>query len=120
MKAALFVEDYAKHAALNFGQTMHGLRNLFSHPDFDDVAPRGSFKHFFLSLSLRARRVANDFSFSVIPPHWHHTADELRIMRTISISRWFTYGYAAWRFTEAGEAKSDLSGADPRWDPRCR
>ena len=115
-----FAEEYAKHAALNFGQAMQGLRYFFSHPDMDGVAPRGSLRHAVASAALRFKRVANDVYFALIPPHWHHTRDELRGMTQISMGRWFQYGYCAWRFTEDGAVKSDLSGVDCRWDPRCR
>jgi hypothetical protein len=63
--------------------------------------------------------VANDLYFALIPPHWHHTRDELRGMTRVSMARWYRYGYCAWRFNEDGEPKSDLAGADRRWDPRC-
>jgi hypothetical protein len=114
-----FIEEYAKHAALNLGQAMQGVRYLFSHPDIDGVAPRGTLRHLTASMRLRATRVAGDFFFALIPPHWHHTREELRGMAPISMSRWFQYGYCAWRFTDAGEAKTDLTAVDRRWDPRC-
>ena len=114
-----FAEEYAKHAALNFGQAMQGMRYFFSHPDMDARATRGSLKHLAGSVRLRAARVAGDLFFAAIPPHWHHTREELRGMTAIPMSRWFQYGYCAWRFTETGEAKTDLTGVDRRWDPRC-
>jgi hypothetical protein len=116
-----FIEEYAKHAALNLGQALQGLRYLTSHPDIDARAPRGSLRHAVLSTSLRTRRVVNDLFFAVIPPHWHHTREELRGMTAIPISRWFQYGYCAWRFTDTGEPRSDLGPqVDRRWDPRCK
>ena len=54
-----------------------------------------------------------------IPPHWHHTRDELRGLCGVPIGRWFWYGYCAWRFDENGQAKASLDGVDRRWDPRC-
>jgi hypothetical protein len=114
-----FAEEYAKHAALNFGQAMQGLRYFFSHPDMDRVARRGSLRHAFASVGLRARRIANDLYFALIPPRWHHTREELRGMTQVSMGRWFQYGYCAWRFTGEGAVKPDLSGVDRRWDPRC-
>ena len=115
-----FFEEYAKHTVLNFGQVMHGLRYIYSHPDFDSIAARGTPKHFLLSLALRLKRLANDIFFTIIPPHWHHTADDLRAMQSVPLKRWFFYGYAAWKFTEDGDLRTDVSMADPRWDPRCR
>jgi hypothetical protein len=110
-----FLEEYAKHFALNFGQALQGIRYLFSHPDVDTVARRGSIRHAALSVRLRSKRVANDLFFALIPPHWHHTRDELAQMRQTPISRWFQYGYCAWRFRDSAES----SDVDRRWDPRC-
>lgn len=116
----LFFKEYIKHTALNFGQACQGIRYLFSHPDIDKLAPRGSFRHFYLSLPLRSKRVANDLFFAAIPPHWHHTPKQLEVMRTISIGKWFQYGYCAWKFTKDGKPKTDLTNVDKRWDPRCK
>src|SRR3954468_22613212 len=113
-------EQYGKHFALNFGQALQGIRYFYSHPDLDRVAPRASVRHVTHSVILRASRVANDLFFALIPPDWHHSAEELAAMRKISFLRWFQYGYCAWRFTETGEVKNDLSNIDKRWDPRCR
>src|SRR5688572_10668049 len=51
MKLTIFLEEYAKHTALNFGQVMQGVRYFYSHPDCDEAAARGTFKHCFLSVS---------------------------------------------------------------------
>jgi hypothetical protein len=115
-----FFEEYTKHFALNFGQARQGILYFFSHPDVDGLSPRGSLKHILYSASVRSRRVANDLFFALLPPHWHHTREELHAMSGIPISRWFQYGYCAWRFTESGEVKADLTGIDRRWDPRCQ
>jgi hypothetical protein len=114
-----FMEEYAKHAALNLGQALQGIRYVYSHPTIDARAPRGTAKHVALSLALRTKRIVNDLFFASIPPHWHHTADELRGMTTVSIARWFQYGYCAWRFDQTGEPRADLADVDRRWDPRC-
>ncbi|HEY6641833.1 hypothetical protein [Povalibacter sp.] len=116
----LFFEEYAKHFALNFGQAAHGIRYFFSHPDADSSSPRGSLKHGLVSSGIRSKRVANDLLFAFIPPHWHHSREELSSMLSISFSQWFQYGYSAWRFTESGEVRADLAGVDRRWDPRCQ
>lgn len=121
MKLTTFVEEYAKHAALNFGQAMQGVRYIHSHPDCDEAAARGTFKHLYLSLSLRGKRIANDIFFAVLPPHWHHTPDELRQIRTVPFKKWFFYGYSAWQFTDSGDVRADLDETvDRRWDPRCQ
>jgi hypothetical protein len=115
-----FLEEYAKHAVLNFGQALQGLRYFFSHPDIDAQAPRGSLRHALLSAAKRGRLVANDLFLVAIPPHWHHTQDELQGMCAVPASRWFQYGYCAWRFDAEGQEKPDLAGAGRHWDPRCR
>lgn len=119
MRATRFLEEYAKHTALNLGQALQGIRYAYSHPEIDASARRGTARHLALSLALRSKRVANDLFFAAIPPHWHHTPEELRGMQGTSLVRWFQYGYCAWRFTEKGELKADLQGVDRRWDPRC-
>jgi len=115
-----FLEEYLKHSALNLGQALQGVRYLFSHPDVDEIASKGSFRHALLSARLRSKRVGNDLFFALIPPHTHHSRDELGSMRRTRTLRWFQYGYCAWRFTESGEIKPDLARVDRRWDPRCR
>jgi hypothetical protein len=120
VRSLRFIEKYAKHTALNLGQALQGIRYLTSHPDVDDRAPRGTARHAALSVALRAKRIANDLYFATIPPHWHHTRDELESFAGISIARWFQYGYCAWRFTEDGKPRERLDPQlDRRWDPRC-
>ena len=115
-----FLEEYAKHSALNFGQVCQGLRYLFSHPDFDSVAARGTLRHALLSVRLRSKRIANDLLFTLLPPQWHHTPEELAPMTKISSLTWFRCGYSPWRFAETGELLATLPvDIDKRWDPRC-
>lgn len=114
-----FLEEYVKHTALNLGQALQGLRYLTSHPDVDAGARRGTLRHALLSLNVRTRLVANDLFFAAIPPHWHHTQEELAGMTAVPIHRWFQYGYCAWRFTDEGTPRGDLTGVDRRLDPRC-
>jgi hypothetical protein len=115
-----FLEEYMKHFALNIGQALQGLRYFVSHPDIDEAASRGTLRHAALSAGLRSKRVVNDLIFALIPPHWHHTQEELSSMRRTPALRWFQYGYCAWRSTESGEVREELSGVDRRWDPRCQ
>jgi len=113
--------EYTKHAALNLGQALQGVRYVYSHPDIDERAPRGGARHFALSVWLRARRIGNDLFFAAIPPQWHHTPDELEVMTRIPTSKWFQYGYCAWRFDDEGWPKRELPpDIDRRWDPRCQ
>ena len=72
-----FLEEYLKHFALNLGQALQGVRYLFSHPDVDEIASRGSVGHAVRSAGLRSKRVFNDLFFALIPPHTHHSRDEL-------------------------------------------
>lgn len=121
MSAPRFLEEYAKHTALNLGQALQGLRYVYSHPDVDAQAPRGSLRHIVLSARLRSLRIVNDLLFAAIPPHWHHTPAELAQMTSVPAARWFQYGYCAWRFDESGAPKAELPpDIDKRWDPRCK
>ena len=120
MSVKRWLEEYAKHTALNLGQALQGIRYFHSHPDIDLVAPAGSLRHFALSAAIRSRRVANDLFFASVPPHWHHTPEELEAICKVPFARWFQYGYCAWRFTETGDPRTNLSGVDRRWDPRCK
>jgi hypothetical protein len=114
------LEEYLKHTTLNIGQAAHELRYLYSHPDMDGIAARGTFDHLRRSLWLRTRRFANDVFFAIIPPHWHHTPAELRQMQAVPLKKWFFYGYCQWRFDEQGQPKLHLDGTeDRRWDSRC-
>lgn len=115
-----FLEEYAKHSALNFGQVLQGIRYVYSHPTADAAAPRGSMRHLVRSMGIRSKRIVNDLFFAVLPPHWHHTSRELASMTRIPISQWFQFGYAPWRFDESGQLRKDLpADVDKRWDPRC-
>jgi hypothetical protein len=115
-----FIDEYFKHAALNLGQALQGIRYFHSHPDADKQAERGSARHLMLSCRMRAKRVVNDLFFAAIPPQWHHSRAELAQMTEISSALWFQYGYCAWRFDETGQPKPDLPpNVDRRWDPRC-
>jgi len=115
-----FATEYLKHSALNLGQALQGLRYIHSHPDIDRIAKRGSVKHVFCSVLVRTIVIVNDLYFSLFPPHWHHTAEEIKSFHAAPIGLWFQYGYCAWRFDENGSSK-ELSGEeDRRWDPRCK
>ncbi len=115
-----FLEEYLKHSALNFGQALQGIRYLFTHPDVDMIAAPGTLRHAAKSLQLRSKRIANDLWFALIPPHWHHTPDELKSLRSVTVKQWFQAGYGPYRFAETGEFLSpDKVKREPRWDPRC-
>lgn len=114
------IEEYFKHSALNFGQTLHGLRFLLTHPQVDRIAPPGTVRHIAHAIPLRLKRIGNDLFFTLIPPHWHHSREELDSLRQWPASHWFQCGYGPYRFTETGERRSDPERCpEPRWDPRC-
>ena len=115
-----WIEEYAKHAALNFGQASQGLRYLLTHPKADRIAKRGTIRHMLLSLKLRSKLVANDLFFAILPPHWHHTKEQLASLHAVSLKRWFQAGYGPYRFAETGELLPlHEVFREPRWDPRC-
>jgi hypothetical protein len=114
-------EEYAKHSALNFGQALQGMRYLLTHPDMDRISPPGTMRHMLHAVPLRLKRIGNDLFFALLPPHWHHSADELATLQSMPVSEWFQAGYGPYRFSEHG---GRLAGheivRDARWDPRCR
>jgi len=120
MKIPVWAEEYGKHAALNFGQALHGLRHIASHPRIDRTARRGTVRHAWRSIGLRAKLVANDMLFAILPPRWHHSDEELQAIRTLPLTRWFLAGLAPYRLDEKGELlPAEQVRREPRWDPRC-
>jgi hypothetical protein len=118
MGISIWLEEYAKHSALNLGQVLQGLRYFHSHPDFDSEA---GMRRVGLSSGLRAKRIANDFFYAALPPQLHHTREELAAMRKLPFREWLLCGYAPYLFLETGQRNPNLTGKeDPRWDPRCR
>ena len=119
-KIKTFFIEYLKHSVLNLGQALQSVRYFYSHPDIDKVAKRRAFKHIFCSIILRVGLILNDFYFTIWPPHWHHTKDDIKSFQLASTKQWFQYGYCAWRFNEKGEYKVLTGQEDRRWDPRCK
>ena len=111
-----YLTEYGHHAALNVGQALQGMRYVYSHPDMDAKARRGSPTHLLRSLGLRSMRIANDLFFATFPPHWHHGDAEILSLRGGTPTRWFQYGYCAWRFNETGAFKTLTGEEDRRWD----
>lgn len=93
-----WLDEYWKHTALNLGQAARDLRYFSSHPDADSFAPEGCIRHRLLSAGFRLRSFVNNLFYSVIPPHWHHTPQELAQMHPGSARRWFLHGYAPWTY----------------------
>lgn len=116
-----WTEEYFKHAALNFGQALQGLRFLHTHPDIDRIARPGTLRHRLHALPLRLRRGANDLLFAVLPPRWHHTREELAVFAHAPVGLWFQAGFAPCGFGETGERLPPEDRVrEARWDPRCR
>ena len=115
-----FFIEYYRHSMLNFGQALQGIRFFYSHPDIDPIAPRGSWRHFKLSVLKRSKLIMNDLFFAIIPPHWHHTTEEIKSFHLYPPAKWFVFGYCAWRFDGDGNLLKLTGNEDPRWDPRCK
>lgn len=116
-----FVSEYLKHSVLNFGQVLQSIQYFYSHPDADKLASRGSVQHFKKSVALRGKLIANDLMFTLIPPHWHHSKDEISALHSQPIKTWFLCGYSPWRFADdKGNLRTLTGNEDRRWDPRCK
>lgn len=117
----IWMEEYLKHSALNFGQALQGIRFLFTHPDIDRIAPPGSLRHVAHAVPLRLKRIGNDLFFALLPPRWHHSREELATLHGLPVRRWFQAGYGPYRFSESGDLLPRAEAThEPRWDPRCR
>lgn len=118
---SIWTAEYLNHSALNFGQALHGLRFLFTHPDVDRIAPPRTVKHAAHAAPLRLRRIANDLFFAILPPRWHHTRAELQVFHQSPARRWFQAGFGPYRFTESGDPVPEAEIVrEVRWDPRCK
>ncbi|WP_413288283.1 hypothetical protein [Bdellovibrio sp. HCB337] len=95
-----FTEEYLKHTALNLGQLARDFRYFYYHPDADKVAKEGSLRHYVYSSGRRVKSMGNNLFYSVIPPHWHHTAEDLMTMPAGSMKEWFLHGYAPWEYCD--------------------
>jgi hypothetical protein len=78
-------EEYVKHTALNLGQAARAVVNLHKmHPDESDL-PR--------SIRRSLLELANNLYYAIIPPHTHHTPDELKDLARLRVWEWFLCGY---------------------------
>ncbi|MEO8245420.1 MAG: hypothetical protein ABI832_24370 [bacterium] len=112
--------EYIRHAVLNLGQAAQGVRYAYSHPDMDARHPRGSVPHVLASLGRRLPLICNDLVYAVLPPRWHHTDAQLRVMMPVPVGQWFWHGYCTWAYTGTAAALLNLAMVDRRWDPRCK
>lgn len=94
------IEEYWKHTALNLGQAVRDLRYFYCHPDADKYATEGSSKHVFYSFGRRVRSFGTNLFYSVIPPHWHHTKEDLQYISPASAIELFLHGYAPWNYED--------------------
>ena len=92
------VEEYWKHTALNLGQAARDVRYFYYHPEADRIATEGSPKHVAFSFIKRVGSLSNNLFYSIIPPHLHHTREQLGCMTQASTKAWFLHGYAPWKF----------------------
>lgn len=99
MKTQYF-DEYIKHTFLNLGQAARDIRYFYYHPDADKNPLIGRSSHFLLSLFLRLKNLANNLFYALIPPHWHHSKEELMNMTSGTVKEWFLYGYAPWEYKD--------------------
>lgn len=100
------LEEYWKHTALNLGQAARDIRFFYYHPDADEFADEGSGKNVAYSIVRRAGSFGNNIFYSIIPPHWHHTKEDLQYMMPASAKEWFLHGYAPWKYADPSKEKS--------------
>jgi hypothetical protein len=96
-KIADVLDEYGKHTALNAGQAAHDLRYLFNHPGANAVADKGTLQHKWESAKRRIPSFAQNAFYAAIPPHWHHTDENLKLMDAASAKEWFLHGYDRWK-----------------------
>jgi hypothetical protein len=94
------LNEYWKHTALNLGQLVRDFRFFYYHPASDRIAREGTAKHYAASFVHRLRSMGNNAFYAIVPPHWHHTAEDLRSMSSVQTHKWFLHGYAPWRFSD--------------------
>ncbi|MGZ3742467.1 MAG: hypothetical protein ACXWRE_01300 [Pseudobdellovibrionaceae bacterium] len=94
------IEEYWKHTALNIGQATRDIRYFYYHPEADRIAAEGTIRHYAYSSFQRIRSFGNNIFFSIIPPHWHHTKQDLEYMTPASAKEWFLHGYAPWEYPD--------------------
>ena len=85
----IFFVHYWKHAALNFGQAMRDLRYFFDEPNS---------KNIWTAMIRRTGRFLNNIIFTILPPQFHHSSEELREFDKASAKRWYLHGYKPWDY----------------------
>ena len=112
-KRAGVIDDYIRHAALNYGQAARDIRYFLDHPGSDKIAPRGSIKHGLSSASLRLPSLVSNLYYGTLPPLLHHTEEELAEGRDKSLKEIFLEGYAPWKYGKKS-AKEKTAAAKPK------
>jgi hypothetical protein len=86
-KLAGFWREYGQHSRLNLGQAARDARWMFDHPDADSPLD---------AARIRLPSLAKNLFYSRIPPHLHHSKEELAPFEHTNAKDLFMYGYAPW------------------------
>lgn len=107
------LREWAQHAALNLGQAARDVRYLYTHPNADKVAPKGTAHHLAASVVARLPSFESNLYYSWLPPQLHHTPEELA--GKASLLDLFRHGYAPWKHPDPLSATSQAKTAAPKW-----
>jgi hypothetical protein len=92
-----FFECYLKHTALNVGQLTRDIRFFYYHPKAENkFAP--SIRRLTCAVTLRIESFFINLYYSLLPPHFHHTNEELTELKKSTLIHWFLFGYAPWNY----------------------
>lgn len=95
-----YLDEYWKHTALNIGQLVRDFRFFYHHPAASKVAREATIKYCIVSFGYRLRSMGYNTLYAILPPHWHHSAEDLQSMSPVGAYKWFLHGYAPWRFPD--------------------
>lgn len=107
------LREWAQHAALNLGQAARDVRYLYTHPNADKVAPKGTAHHLAASVVARLPSFESNLYYSWLPPQLHHTPEELA--GKASLLDLFRHGYDPWKHPDPLSATSQAKTAAPKW-----
>lgn len=79
-----FFEEFIKHSALNAGHAAKDLKTI--------SAIVKTLRIRYVTPTLKS--LSKNLYYATIPPHWHHSKDELQYMRAATVKEWFMYGFA--------------------------
>lgn len=91
------------HAALNLGQAARDVRYVYSHPNADEVAAKGSALHVVASVIARVPSLASNLYYAALPPQLHHSSDTITSLA--QTNAWFELksGYKPWLYSQKKE-----------------